>query len=84
MSGIDGGRANLLTRVQMWPIGNQVPGSGVFQASAPAFFEWLNRPRFVTAATLVGLALFFGLRRQERPVPTLRLAARRHGWPRRP
>jgi len=59
-SGIDGGRANLLTRVQMWPIGNQVPGSGVFQASAPAFFEWLNRPRFVTAATLVGLALFLG------------------------
>ncbi|MBE7486271.1 MAG: NADH-quinone oxidoreductase subunit L [Polyangiaceae bacterium] len=59
-SGIEGGRMNLLTKVQMWPIGNQVPGTGLIQNSLPSVAEWLNRPRFVTAATLVGLALFLG------------------------
>ena len=59
-TGIEGGRANLLTRVQMWPVGNQVPFSDLIQGSLPSFFEWLNRPRHVSAASLVGLALFLG------------------------
>ena len=59
-AGIEGGRSNLLTRVQMWPVGNQVPGTSLLQSSMPSLVEALNRPRYVSAASLVGIALFLG------------------------
>ena len=68
-SGIEGGRMNLLTKVQMWPIGNQVPGTGLIQGSMPGFAAWLNEPRHVTAATLVGLALFLGCAGKSAQIP---------------
>jgi len=71
-SGIEGGRMNLVTRVQMWPIGNHVPGTDALAASIPAlqgFVTWLNEPRFVSAATLVGLALFLGCAGKSAQIP---------------
>jgi NADH-quinone oxidoreductase subunit L len=56
-SGIDGARNNLLQQVKIWPLGDHVPLASLLGESAGA---WLNTPRYATAATLVGLALFLG------------------------
>jgi NADH-quinone oxidoreductase subunit L len=56
-SGIQGGAHNLLTPVQVWPFGTHVPAATLLPHGAEA---WLNAPRYVSAATLVGLALFLG------------------------
>ena len=56
-SSIDSGAKNLLQPVQVWPLGSHVPAASLLPQGAEA---WLNAPRYVSAATLVGLALFLG------------------------
>jgi len=56
-SSIDNGSKNLLTSVQVWPLGTHVPAASLIGGS---FEHWINMPRYVSAATLVGLALFLG------------------------
>ncbi len=56
-SGIDGARHNLLQQIQIWPLGDHVPLADLLGEKAGA---WLNEPRSVTVATLVGLFLFLG------------------------
>jgi NADH-quinone oxidoreductase subunit L len=56
-SGIDGARDNLKQMVQVWPLGDHVPLANLLGESAG---DWLNKPRYASAATLVGLALFLG------------------------
>ncbi len=73
-SSIDNGAKNLLTPVQVWPLGTHVPAASLIGGS---FEHWINLPRYVSAATLVGLAL----RRQERAAAAVRLVARRDGGP---
>ncbi|MEZ4225310.1 MAG: NADH-quinone oxidoreductase subunit L [Polyangiaceae bacterium] len=65
-AGIEGGRQNLLNPVKLWPIGNSVPLSSALPAGAA---EWLNTPRYATAATLVGLALFLGCAGKSAQIP---------------
>jgi len=56
-TGIEAAKNNLLTPMQVWPLGDHVPlASFLPQAAA----DWVNEPRTATAATLVGLALFLG------------------------
>src|SRR6478609_1114573 len=56
-STIDNGARGLLTPVQVWPLGTHVPAASLIGG---AFEHWINMPRYVSAATLVGLALFLG------------------------
>ena len=56
-SGIEGARNNLLTPVQVWPLGDHVPLANILPQGWAA---WINAPRTATAATLVGLFLFLG------------------------
>src|SRR3954463_11448188 len=56
-SSIDNGAKNLLQPVQVWPLGTHVPAASLIGG---AFEHWINMPRYVSAATLVGLALFLG------------------------
>jgi NADH-quinone oxidoreductase subunit L len=56
-NGIDAARDGLKVPVQIWPLGDHVPLASVLGQSAG---EWLNTPRYASAATLVGLALFLG------------------------
>ncbi len=56
-SGIEGARDNLLTPVQIWPLGDHVPLANILPN---AWGVALNTPRTATAATLVGLFLFLG------------------------
>jgi NADH-quinone oxidoreductase subunit L len=56
-AGINGARDNLLAPVQIWPLGDHVPLANLLGDSAGA---WLNKPREVSAATLVGWFLFLG------------------------
>jgi NADH-quinone oxidoreductase subunit L len=56
-SGIEGGAKNLLTPVPVWPLGTHVPAAALLPHNMEV---WLNAPRYVSAATLVGLALFLG------------------------
>ena len=56
-SGIEGARNNLLTDVQIWPLGDHVPVARFFGDS---FAAWVNTKHYASAATLVGLALFLG------------------------
>ncbi len=56
-SGMAGGAKNLLTPLQVWPLGTHVPAASILPHGAEV---WLNEPRYVSAATLVGLALFLG------------------------
>jgi NADH-quinone oxidoreductase subunit L len=55
--GIEGGAKNLLTPVPVWPLGTHVPAAALLPHNMEV---WLNTPRYVSAATLVGLALFLG------------------------
>jgi NADH-quinone oxidoreductase subunit L len=71
-SGIEGGRMNLVTRVQLWPIGNHFPGSELIVQKIPSFkgaMDWLNTPHYASAATLVGLALFLGCAGKSAQIP---------------
>ena len=56
-AGIENGRQNLLTPVQIWPLGDHVP---LASALPESWATAINTPRYATAATLVGLALFLG------------------------
>jgi len=56
-SGMEGHAKELLTPMQVWPLGSHVPAASLLPHGAEA---WLNTPRYVSAATLVGLALFLG------------------------
>jgi NADH-quinone oxidoreductase subunit L len=64
--GIEAGAQNLLTPVQVWPFGTHVPAASLFGGSVE---EWLNTPRYVSAATLVGLALFLGCAGKSAQIP---------------
>ncbi|HWA75570.1 MAG TPA: NADH-quinone oxidoreductase subunit L [Polyangiaceae bacterium] len=55
-SGLEANAKNLLTPVAVWPLGHHFP----FYDHLGSAGEWLNTPRYVSAATLVGLALFLG------------------------
>ncbi len=84
-SGMEAGATRLLEPVKIWPIGN------LSDQTLPAFLAKILIPHDaatgqptsveVYGATLVGLAIFLGLRRQERADPALHLAPRRHGRP---
>ncbi len=56
-AGIEAGKGRLLTPVKIWPIANEVPIAAILPEGAQTF---LNTPRYVNGATLVGLALFLG------------------------
>ena len=56
-SGIEAARLNLTAPIQIWPLGDHVPLANLLGDSAGA---WLNTPRTVSAATLVGWFLFLG------------------------
>lgn len=56
-AGIDAGKDNLLKAVKIWPVGESVPIAAIMPEGIAAE---LNAPRYVNAATLVGLALFLG------------------------
>jgi NADH-quinone oxidoreductase subunit L len=56
-TGIDAARDGLKVPVQIWPLGDHVPLASLLGQSAG---DWLNAPRYASAATLVGLALFLG------------------------
>jgi len=56
-AGMEAARGNLLSQVQIWPLGDHVPLANILGDSAGA---WLNTPRTVSAATLVALFLFLG------------------------
>ena len=63
--GIEAGAGNLLQPVQLWPLGSHVPLAEHLGSAG----EWLNRPRYVSAATLVGLALFLGCAGKSAQIP---------------
>jgi NADH-quinone oxidoreductase subunit L len=63
--GIEAGAENLLQPVQLWPFGSHVP----LADKLGGFGEWLNTPRHVSAATLVGLALFLGCAGKSAQIP---------------
>jgi NADH-quinone oxidoreductase subunit L len=63
--GIEAGAGNLLQPVQLWPFGSHVP----LADKLGSFGEWLNAPRHVSAATLVGLALFLGCAGKSAQIP---------------
>jgi NADH-quinone oxidoreductase subunit L len=52
--------------VQLWPVGNTVPIADYLGADLA---KWLNTPRYVNAATLVGLALFLGCAGKSAQIP---------------
>ncbi len=56
-SGIEAARNNLLTPMQIWPLGDHVPLANILP---DAWAVALNTPRHATAATLVALFLFLG------------------------
>src|SRR5688572_20757639 len=63
--GLEAGAQNLLQPQQIWPFGSHIP---LFDKLG-AFGEWFNTPRSVTAATLVGLALFLGCAGKSAQIP---------------
>ena len=65
-SGIQGGAHNLLTPVQVWPLGTHVPAAGILPAS---WEQWVNLPRYVSAASLVGFAIFLGCAGKSAQIP---------------
>jgi NADH-quinone oxidoreductase subunit L len=70
--GIEGGRKGLLQPVQLWPIGNQLPGTEFLAQKIPALagaMKWLNSQHYCSAATLVGLALFLGCAGKSAQIP---------------
>ncbi|HEY2409738.1 MAG TPA: NADH-quinone oxidoreductase subunit L [Polyangiaceae bacterium] len=58
-SGMQGGAQNLLVPVQVWPLGSHVPIADLL-SFWPGAQHFLNEPRYMTAATMVGVALFLG------------------------
>jgi NADH-quinone oxidoreductase subunit L len=69
-SGIQGSADNLLTSVQIWPIGPHVPlASFLAHHHMTGAADWLNRPRHVSVATLVGLSLFLGCAGKSAQIP---------------
>ncbi|HQP35811.1 MAG TPA: NADH-quinone oxidoreductase subunit L, partial [Polyangiaceae bacterium] len=58
--GIDAQAGQLLTRVQVWPLGHGLPSW---------FPHLLHTPRYVNAATLVGLALMLGCAGKSAQIP---------------
>jgi len=64
--GIEAGANNLMQPVQLWPFGSYVPLADKLPGGIG---EWLNAPRHVTAATLVGLALFLGCAGKSAQIP---------------
>jgi NADH-quinone oxidoreductase subunit L len=56
-SGIEAAKGSLLQQVPIWPLGDHVPLANLLPNGAAT---WLNTPRTVSAATLVGLFLFLG------------------------
>lgn len=65
-AGIQGGAQNLLTPVQIWPLGTHVPAAGMLPDSWEA---WVNLPRHVSAASLVGFAIFLGCAGKSAQIP---------------
>ncbi len=55
--GIEAASSSLAQPVKYWPIGTHVPLAAALPESAA---NWLNAPRYASAATLVSLALFLG------------------------
>jgi len=67
--GIEKGKESLVTPFQVWPIGSHVPAAEFLPASLDGVKEWINTPRYVNAATLVGLALFLGCAGKSAQIP---------------
>ncbi len=65
-TGIDQNKEALLAPVKLWPIGTEVPLARILPTDAAA---WLNQPRHVTGATLVGLFLFLGCAGKSAQIP---------------
>ena len=58
--------ANLLRPVAIWPVGSEVPAAALLP---DAWAEAVNQPIYVSAATLVGLALFLGCAGKSAQIP---------------
>lgn len=65
-TGLDMARDNLVQSIKVWPIGTEVPVASLLPET---WAEWINRPRHVNAATLVGLALFLGCAGKSAQIP---------------
>jgi len=65
-TGIDNSSASLVRSVKLWPIGSEVPIAAVLPDSIAA---WVNQPRYVNVATLIGLALFLGCAGKSAQIP---------------
>lgn len=66
-AGIEAGRMNLLSQPQqIWPLGGHVPLTGLMPDSWAAA---INRPHYVSRATLVALALFLGCAGKSAQIP---------------
>ena len=65
-SGIESNKEALLAPVKLWPIGNEVPLARILPEDAG---KWLNQPRYVSGATLVGLFLFLGCAGKSAQIP---------------
>jgi len=65
-TGLETVAGDLVTPVKVWPIGNYVP---VAEYLPGTWAEFLNTPRYVNGATLVGLALFLGCAGKSAQIP---------------
>jgi NADH-quinone oxidoreductase subunit L len=65
-SGIENARQNLVQPVRIWPFGSHVPLADILPTDWAAV---VNRPRYVNAATLVGLAVFLGCAGKSAQIP---------------
>ncbi|HSC87876.1 MAG TPA: NADH-quinone oxidoreductase subunit L, partial [Polyangiaceae bacterium] len=65
-AGIGAGQHNLLQPVKIWPVGSDVPVASLLP---DAWAAEVNAPRYVNAATLVGLALFLGCAGKSAQIP---------------
>jgi NADH-quinone oxidoreductase subunit L len=65
-TGLDQARDSLVRSVKLWPIGAEVPIASLFPESIET---WINEPRHVNIATLVGLALFLGCAGKSAQIP---------------
>src|SRR5690606_38440968 len=65
-TGIEASSPSLVRSVKIWPIGAEVPIASVLP---DAWAAWINEPRYVNAATLIGLALFLGCAGKSAQIP---------------
>ncbi len=67
-AGITAGSEALAQKVQVWPIGREVPLANLLP-EGNSVREWMNKTREVNASTLIGLAVFLGCAGKSAQIP---------------